>query len=104
MIHNRFRFRFPAIRCARTGFDSILRAWRDRPEEAQLRVKPTNPANEPGGADDEALGHLSHDAEAFDAAVVVDRGLLASHDRFGDQCPCRADSPFQAVNHMHTVT
>ena len=45
----------------------------------------SSPAN--WGADDETFAHLGHDPRALDAAVVVDRGLLASQDRFGDQCP-----------------
>ena len=39
------------------------------------------------GADDETVAHLGHNERALDPAVVVDRGLVASRDRFGDQRP-----------------
>jgi hypothetical protein len=46
-----------------------------------------SPVRSGGGADDEAFAYLGNDARALDGAVVVDRGLVASRDRFGDQRP-----------------
>jgi hypothetical protein len=55
---------------------------------ASANAREAAPVSRPAGrgVDDESFGHRSHDAGAFAAAVVVDRGLRASHDRFGEQC------------------
>jgi len=55
---------------------------------ASASAREAAPVSSPAsrGVDNESFGHRSHDAWAFAAAVVVDRGLRASHDRFGDQC------------------
>jgi hypothetical protein len=60
----------------------------DRRSMASANARDAAPVSSPAGrgVDDESVGHRSHDAGAFAAAVVVDRGLRASHDRFGDQC------------------
>src|SRR6476661_5026397 len=54
---------------------------------ASATATQTRPVRPHGRADDETVAHLGDNERALDPAVVVDRGLVASRDRFGDQRP-----------------